>query len=196
MNLASKLSDPRLEARLLAARALFNSQFLRLTEVANDGFRSEQLIGAKAPWQRIMQLAVLIEALIYLGRPEEALKIADTLEPLAKKFGHPYAVALCHWTKAWIEFGTVPDLAKLENTLQEASKPEHIGQSPYWEFTSQLNLGMVNFSPRKLGRCSVARSSLRSLGNREQLDRGNRRWYDLSTDGLRRRSRRRVSDPP
>ena len=145
LDLASKLPNPKLETRLLAARALFNSQFLRLTEVANDGFRSEQLIGAKAPWQRIMQLAVLMEALVYLGRLEEGVKIANTLEPLAKKFGHPYAVALCHWTKAWIEFGTVPDLAKLENTLQEASKPKHIGQSPYWEFTSELNLGMVNF---------------------------------------------------
>ncbi len=145
LDLASKLSDTRLEARLLAARALFNFQFLRFREVANDGFRSEQLIGSKAPWQRIMQLAVLIEALTYLGRLEEALKIANTLEPLAKKFVHPYAVALCHWAKAWMEFGTVPDLAKLENKLQAASKPEHTGPSPYWEFTSQLNLGMVKF---------------------------------------------------
>ena len=34
---------------------------------------------------------------------------------------------------------------KLQNNLQEASKPEHIQHSPYWEFASHLLLGIVDF---------------------------------------------------
>jgi tetratricopeptide (TPR) repeat protein len=144
-DIASKLSDPKLESRLLAARAQVNNQLLRVREVVNDGFRSEQLTGLKAPSQRIMQLLVMIDALLSLGRLEEAVRIADELEPLAKKISHPYAVAVCHSTRAWNAFGREPDLSKLEANLQEASKPENSGHSPYWEFTSHLDLGLVNF---------------------------------------------------
>ncbi len=92
-----------------------------------------------------MLLCVLIEALSYLGRFEEAVRIADKLEPLGKKIVDPVAVATCLWAKAWSEFGREPDLSKLEANLQEASKPEHRGDSPHWEFISHLQLGMVDF---------------------------------------------------
>jgi hypothetical protein len=87
----------------------------------------------------------LNRTLICLGRLEEAVKIADKLEPLAKKIGHPYAVFVCRSTKAWSEFGSAPDLAKLEANLQAVSKSDQRGQSPYWELTSELNSGVVDF---------------------------------------------------
>ena len=49
-----------------------------------------------------------------LGSMEEALRIADELEPLARKIGQSYAVALCLSMRAWAEFAKAPDLAKLE----------------------------------------------------------------------------------
>ncbi len=42
LSIASKLSDPMLEARLLGARSIVNFHFLRLTEGAADGLFSEQ----------------------------------------------------------------------------------------------------------------------------------------------------------
>jgi tetratricopeptide (TPR) repeat protein len=145
--LSSKLSDPKLESRLLTARILLNNRSFRLKEVADDGLRSEALplTGPKAPWDRIIRLTVLAEALSYLGRLEEAVRIADKLEPPAKKVAHGLAVANCHWIRAWSQFGREPDLLKLQTDLQEASKPEHIQHSPYWEFDSHLLLGIVDF---------------------------------------------------
>ena len=70
---------------------LVNFHFFRLREAAADGFLSEQLGGSEAPpWQRALQLRVLHQTLLYLGRLEEALRIADELEPLARKIGQSY----------------------------------------------------------------------------------------------------------
>jgi tetratricopeptide (TPR) repeat protein len=43
LNIASQLSDPKLEARLLGDRSIINFQFFRLRESATDGLLSEQL---------------------------------------------------------------------------------------------------------------------------------------------------------
>jgi len=48
LNIASDLSDPKLEARLLGARSTINLQFFRLSEAAHDGLLSEQL-GIRTP---------------------------------------------------------------------------------------------------------------------------------------------------
>ncbi len=42
LDIASKLSDPKLEARVLGARSIVNLHFFRLRESAEDGLRSEQ----------------------------------------------------------------------------------------------------------------------------------------------------------
>ena len=120
LNIASQLSDPKLKARLLGVRSTVNLHFFRLREAAADGLRSEQLGGSEAsPWQRALQLRILDQTLLYLGRLEEALRIADELEPLARKIGESYSFALCLSTRAWIEFGKAPDLAKLETGFQQ-----------------------------------------------------------------------------
>ena len=91
---------------MLGARSTVNFHFFRLREAAADGLRSEQLGGSEtSPWQRALQLLILHQALLYLGRMEEALRIADELEPLARKIGQSYSVALCHSARAWAEFG-------------------------------------------------------------------------------------------
>ena len=64
----------------------------------------------------------LHETLLYLGRPEEALRIVDVLEPLARKIGDKFTSARCISTRAWTEFGKAPDLAKLEAGLEQESK--------------------------------------------------------------------------
>ena len=124
LNIASQLSDPKLEARLLGARSIVNFQFFRLREAAADGLPSEQLgwIGSCLPGSASCSCEFCIRHYSILGAWKRRLRIADELEPLAKKIGQSLSIALCLSTRAWMEFGKAPDLAKLEADLQRVSK--------------------------------------------------------------------------
>ena len=146
LDIAHKLSDPKLEARVLGARSIVNLHFFQLRESAADGLRSEQLAGSEAPpWQRALQLRVLHQALLSLGRVEEAFGIADLLEPLALKIGQAYSVAICHSTRASAEFGKEPNLAKLDAALQEVARSDARVKFAFWEVLSEVQLSVVDF---------------------------------------------------
>jgi tetratricopeptide (TPR) repeat protein len=146
LSVASKLGDPKLEARVLGARSIVNLHFFRLREAAEDGFSSERLAGAEAsPWQRALQLRVLHQVLLSLGRLEDAVRIADELEPLALKIGQAYSVALCLSTRAWIEFGREGDLAKLETGFEQVSKSDQKVRFGFWEVLSEVQLTQLDF---------------------------------------------------
>jgi tetratricopeptide (TPR) repeat protein len=146
LNIASRLSDPKLEARVLGARSTVNVLFYRFREAAADVLLCEQLgAGSETPpWQRCLQLRGLHQTLLFLGRPDEALRIADDLEPLARKIGDNLSVARCLTTRAWAEFGKAPDLAKLGIGLGQLSK---YGQSVggFWESVFRAQLSLVDF---------------------------------------------------
>ena len=116
------------------------------TQVIKDASRSEQLGGSEAsPWQRAQQLHILHQTLLYLGRPEEALRIVDLHEPLARKIGNSYSVGFCLATRAWAEFGKAPDLAKLETCLERVTES---GQSTPFGFSEvfyKVQLRLVDF---------------------------------------------------
>jgi tetratricopeptide (TPR) repeat protein len=117
-----------------------------LPEAAADGIRSEQLSGSEAPpWQRALQLLVLHQTVLWLGRAEEAVAIADELEPLARKIGQSISIALCLSTRAWVEFGKAPELAKLETALRQVSKSDQKAWYPFWEPLSQVQLSLADF---------------------------------------------------
>ena len=123
LNIASQLSDPKLEAELLTVRSQINTAFFRLREAVEDGLLSEQLAGSdEPPLHRARRLFALHVALLHLGRVEEAMKIAEQLEPLARKTGQFIFLAFCAITGALIEFGREPDLARLEAALKPASE--------------------------------------------------------------------------
>jgi len=146
LDIASQLPDPRFLARVLGARSIVNFHFFRLREATADGLLSEQSGGSEAaPWQRALQLRVLHQTLLYLGRLEETARITDQLEPLARKIGQSYSVALCLSTRAWTEFGKAPDLAKLEAGLLQISTSKEMAWFGYWEALSEAQLGLVDF---------------------------------------------------
>ena len=146
LDIASKLSDPKLEARVLGARSIVNLHFFRLKEAAADGLLSEQLAGAEAPpWQRATQLRVLHQALLTLGRLDEALRIAEVLEPLATKIGQAYSIALCLSTRTWLEFVREPNLAKLDAGFQEVAKSDAKVRFPFWDVLSEVQLSALDF---------------------------------------------------
>jgi tetratricopeptide (TPR) repeat protein len=146
LSIASQLSNSKLEAGLLSAQCIVNFHFFRLKEAAADGFRTEQLGGSDLPpWPRALQLLSLHLALLDLGRLEEAVTIADELEPLARKIGHSLSVAWCLSTRAWIEFGKVPDLARLEAGFERVRKPDQEGSFAHLEVLSEVQLSLVAF---------------------------------------------------
>ncbi len=146
LDIATELADPKLEARVLGARSIVNLHFFRLREAAEDGLRSEQLAGSEAPpWQRALQLRVLHQILLTLGRLEEAIRIADVLEPLAIKIGQAYSIALCLSTRTWLEFVRGLDLAKLDAGFQEVSKSEAKARFPFWDVLSEVQLSALDF---------------------------------------------------
>ena len=146
LEIASELKDPKLEARVLGARSIVNMHYFRLKESAADGLLSEQLVGAEAPpWQRATQLRVLHQALLTLGRLDEAVKIADVLEPLATKIGQGYSIALCLSTRTWLEFVRDLNLAKLEAGFREVSKSDAKARFPFWSVLSEVQLSAMDF---------------------------------------------------
>ena len=146
LNIASQLSDPKLEARLLSVRSTINIQFFQLREPATDGLLSKQLGGSDLPpWQFVLQLLVLHQVLLYLGRLEEAVRIADELEPLARKIGQSLSVAFCLSTRAWIDFGKAPDLAKLEAGFQRVRKFDREASFAHLEVFFDVQLSLIDF---------------------------------------------------
>jgi tetratricopeptide (TPR) repeat protein len=146
LDLANRLSDPKLEARVLGVRAIANFHYFRLRETAEDGLRTEQQGGSEASaWQRALQLRILYQTLLYLGRPEEAAGIANQLEPLARKLGQSNTLALCQSTRAMVEFGKAPDLPKLETDLQLALQSGQRMQFSFWETLSEVLLSLLDF---------------------------------------------------
>jgi tetratricopeptide (TPR) repeat protein len=145
-SIASQLSDPKLEARLLAVRSILNFHYFRLHETAADELRSEQLGASKAsPWRRALQLRNLAQTFLYLGRREEALRIVDQLEPLAIKIGQAYEVAICVSMRAWSEFAKAPDLSRLELGFKQSPKSEQVQWVAYWGALSEIQLSLLDF---------------------------------------------------
>jgi predicted ATPase len=164
LKIACQLLDPKLEAGVLSARSTVNSLFFRLREAAADGLLSEQVGESKTPhWQRVLQLRVLHQTQLYLGQPEEALRIANELEPLALKIGDSFSVARCRSTRAWAEFGRAPDLAKLETGLEQVSRYSQSAQSSFWEAVFKTQLGLLDFFRGNwAGALSLAHAACRS----------------------------------
>ena len=174
LNIASQLSDPKLEARLLSVQSIINIQFFRLRETYTDGLLSEQLGESDLPpWQFVLQLLTQHQVLLYLGRLEEAVRIADELEPLARKIGQSLSVAFCLSTRAWIGFGKAPDLAKLETGFQRVRKADREASFAHLEVFFEVQPSLVDFFrgnwTRALFRAQAARrrepgSSMEGLG--------------------------------
>jgi tetratricopeptide (TPR) repeat protein len=141
-NIASRLSDPKLMAGLFGARSIVNYFFFRLREAAADAEKSGE--SEVPPWDRAVQLQVLCQTLLLLGRLEEAVRITDELEPLAVKIGQSYSIARCLITRACVEFSKAPDLAKLETVLQVLKSDPKVS-FVFWDVFSEVQLSLVDF---------------------------------------------------
>ena len=167
---------------MLGARSIVNFHFFRLRETAADGLSAANnwVDRTLPPWQRALQLRILHQALLYLGRLEEALRIADELEPLARKIGQSYSVAFCLSTRAWTEFGKAPDLAKLEAGFQRVSKSDQEASFALLGSSLRGTTKSGRFLSRKLGKRSVACPSRRAAESRGALSRDSalERFFD------------------
>ena len=143
LNIAFRLSDQKLVAKLLGARSTVNYQFLRLREAAADG---EKSFGSGArPWERAIELRYLYQTLLCLGRLDDAAKIRDELEPLAMRIGQSYSTVRCLIARAWLDFGKTPDLIKLETVLQGVLNSQPNGSFVFRDVFSEIQLSLVEF---------------------------------------------------
>jgi tetratricopeptide (TPR) repeat protein len=118
MAVAQELGDPALMVRVLSDRAVFHYYFFRLEDAVADGRAAEEASTPPGPpWVEGWRLSWMEQALSILGRPAEASRIAERLEPLADEIGQPDAVVSCVHLRAWREFGKDFDLARLEESL-------------------------------------------------------------------------------
>jgi tetratricopeptide (TPR) repeat protein len=143
MNIASQLSDSRLMAGLFGARSIVNYQFFRFREVVEDAEKSG---GSEfRPWDRAIQLLVLDQSLLHLGRRNEAAKVRDELEPFVARIGQSYSIARCLLTRAWVEFGETADLGKLETVVNQVFKTDPRVPFGFWEVFAGAQLSLVDF---------------------------------------------------
>jgi tetratricopeptide (TPR) repeat protein len=146
LEIATRLDDRHLEAKVLGARSIVNWHYFRLKESAADGLLSEQMWGAESPpWQHALQLRVLHQVLLTQGRLDEAVRIAEVLEPLATRIGQAYSIALCLSTRTWLEFVREPNLAKLEAGFQEVARSDAKVRFPFWHALSEVQLSALDF---------------------------------------------------
>jgi tetratricopeptide (TPR) repeat protein len=143
LSIASELSDPRLIARVFGERSVVNYEFLRLRQAADDAAHSS---GSETTlWLRAIQLQILYQTLLLLGRMEGAAKVRDEAEALATRIGQSYSIARILIAKGWVEFGASADLAKLASALEDVFKSEPRVPSMFWDVFANAQLSFVNF---------------------------------------------------
>ncbi|MGA9724293.1 MAG: AAA family ATPase, partial [Candidatus Binatus sp.] len=146
LTLASQLEDSKLVARVVGVRSILNFHFFRLREAVEDGFQCEQMGGSDVPaWQRAVQLRALYPSLVYLGRTEEAARVAKEWEPFTRKTGQSFPIVLARTINVWAEFCKAPDLARLETNLQEVLSTYQTAQFGFWVVISEAQLSLVDF---------------------------------------------------
>src|SRR4029077_18487933 len=128
---------------MYGARSIINYQFLRFREVVADAEKSR---GSEfRPWDRAVQLLVLEQSLLHLGRLDEAARVRDELEPFATKIGQSYTIARCLVTRGWVEFGQQPDLDKLETVVHRVFKTDPRVPFGFWDVFVGAQLSLVDF---------------------------------------------------
>ncbi|HEY2484906.1 MAG TPA: AAA family ATPase [Candidatus Binataceae bacterium] len=143
LSIASELSNPTLVARVFGERSIVNYEFLRLRQAADDAAHS---CGSETTlWVRAIELQVLYQTLLLLGRMEGAAKVRDQAEALATRIGQSYSIARILIAKAWVEFGASADLSKFASTLEEVFNSEPRVPSMFWDVFANAQLSFVNF---------------------------------------------------
>ena len=143
LSIASELSDPRLVARVFGDRSVVNYEFLRLRQAADDAAHS---CGSETTlWVRAIQLQILYQTLLLLGRMEGAAKVRDQAEALATRIGQSYSIARILIAKGWVEVGASADLTKFASTLEEVFNSEPKFPPMFWDVFANAQLSFVNF---------------------------------------------------
>ena len=102
---------------------------------------------------------ILHQTLLYLGRPKDALRIVDELEPLARKIaGIISRPRRCSQARRVLdEIGKAPDLAKLEAGLEQVLRnPASLRSRASGKPSFKAQLSLLDFFRGDWGRCPVA----------------------------------------
>jgi len=161
---ASPAASPFL-ARVLAYRSACSSNFLQLEAALEDSRRSVEMSNPQsAPWTHALALSIEMRALYQMGKPDQALKIAIELEPLARSVGQLAALTFCISIRAWAEFGRWPDLALLGRRIFDDLALNRAASLSLFIAQSLAQMSLVEFLA---GNWDSARSLAEEACNRE-----------------------------
>jgi tetratricopeptide (TPR) repeat protein len=161
---ASPAASPFL-ARVLAYRSVCSSNFLQLGPALEDSRRSVEMSNPQSsPWTHALALSIEMRALYQMGKPDQALKIAIELEPLARSVGQLAALTFCISIRAWAEFGRFPDLAMLGRRIRDDLALNRAASLSLFIAQSLAQVSLVEFLA---GNWDTARSLAEEACNRE-----------------------------
>ena len=113
--LARQMEDPKLEGIAFSARCLnhfFHQQPVKALEAGMEALRLLAKDGSE--WDRAQIDGFVQWSLMFLGRIDEAETMAQNIEPLATRLGHPGALLILARTRAITAFMRNPDITALE----------------------------------------------------------------------------------
>jgi len=76
---------------------------------------------------------------------DEAASIGGILEPLAKRIGRYYSIAIYLSSRVRAEFSRAADLAKLETDLRQTPKPEETAGFTFWKVLVEVQTSLTEF---------------------------------------------------
>jgi tetratricopeptide (TPR) repeat protein len=144
--LGSPAVTPFLIGRVLTYRSFHHFHLLKVDKALEDSRKSAALSNAQdSPWTYAAALSVAMCSLYYLGKPDQALKIAIELEPLAKRLAQLGALSSCVIIQAWAEFGREPNLTILDSRICDAVNLNRETQLSWFLPQSLAMLSLVRF---------------------------------------------------
>lgn len=114
MRLAQQMGDPKLEGIACSARCL-NYFFHQMPQRSLDAGLEALRLLSDSEWDRAQIHGFVQWALMFLGRIDEAVQMAEEIEPVASKLGHIGALLLSGRVKGIASFMTKPDVKELES---------------------------------------------------------------------------------
>lgn len=143
--LASPAVTPFL-ARVLGYRSFCHLYLLELEEALEVSRQSVSLSNPHdSPWTHALSLSLVMRSLYHLGKPDQALKIAMDLEPLARGVGQLGALSFSISIKAWAEFAREPNLKLLDQRICDTVTFHRGAQLSWFLGQSLVQMSLVRF---------------------------------------------------
>ena len=143
--MGQELGDERLLGYVLSARANMNVWYLRPREAVDAGLRAAELLRSAGDlWVLADTVYGTQYALGFLGRFDEAARIAEEAEPLAERLGHLQALLAVRRGSGFNDLSLTGDIGRFEEFARADLELCRSASMP-WASQSYTYLGLAHF---------------------------------------------------